>query len=94
MQEKKCYFCDSEEIEIFETIRADELSSYKCPRCGHINLDLSSSNQFVVLKYQEEGTGKIISIVVRNEYERSLHISFNSIPFTFLSSWKLRILRA
>jgi len=65
-----CYFCNSDDItEVYEGF-GGKLLSYYCPRCG----SLSFTEEAVLVieggKFNEEEKKKI-SIVTRNEYERS-----------------------
>jgi len=69
----KCYFCDSEDIRE-EQGPAGKPTSYMCPRCGHICLALEATWNNDLFNDDEK---KIISIHLRNEYERR-----NRAPFT------------
>ena len=69
----KCYFCDSEEISE-EQGPVEKPTSYKCPRCGYICLaEEATWDQ----DFFNDDDKKIISIYLRNEYERR-----NRTPFT------------
>ena len=65
-----CYFCNSDNITEAHKNSSGKLSSYNCPRCGYLSFTLEALFEIEGEKFNEEEKKKI-SIVTRNEYERS-----------------------
>lgn len=63
-----CYFCNSNQITIEEIYYKEKPRSYLCPKCGHIYVT-EEVMDFKIPRFTEEEK-RIISIVIRNEYER------------------------
>ena len=68
----RCYFCGSSDLKnVDKNYYPDKPRSYTCAVCGHIFLDLDPSlSQDIELRNFTEEEKKIISIVIRNEYEK------------------------
>ena len=65
-----CYFCNSNQIAILEKNHSGKPISYDCPRCGPIYLSEEAVELYIPKRDFTEEKKKIISIVIRNEYER------------------------
>lgn len=63
-----CYFCDSKII-VSRNDHSGKPMIYKCPRCGHV--ELTEEAAFMIQRQPStKEQNRIISIVIRNEYER------------------------
>ncbi len=67
----QCYFCDSLSIADVKAPLVDSgPQSYLCRKCGHVFLDPDTALSSKIKSFTENQK-KIISIYIRNEYERS-----------------------
>lgn len=66
----KCYFCDSPDIKDVSNKHQTILRDYSCPRCGIVYLDRDTADDIPGERFSEKDK-QIISIWIRNEYEKS-----------------------
>jgi len=77
---KKCHFCGSEEMgKVHRGGIIEDISptNYICPRCGHVYLTRSASDDFEGERFTDEEKA-IISIQIRNEFERNARVPFKN----------------
>lgn len=67
--EHKCYFCDSSNIENRYKGLGDIRNNYICPKCGIVTLTEDAADDIHGEEFSKKGK-QIISIWIRNEYER------------------------
>ncbi|MBF0557441.1 MAG: hypothetical protein HQL08_01530 [Nitrospirae bacterium] len=66
----KCYFCDNPDIKDVKTGYRGIPDYYNCPRCGIVNLHMDTADDMLSERFREKDK-QIISIWIRNEYEKS-----------------------
>ena len=72
-QKNECHFCRSPVSNIFRHDSIDgAISSYQCPKCGHINLQDETAFALTVPATNplNDKENRIIGICIRNEFER------------------------
>ena len=66
----KCYFCDYSGVtDVYEQYLGSKPPAYRCDRCGMVNLEQDTADLLDARNFNQKER-KIISIYIRNEYER------------------------